>query len=430
MLKGSIDAVHNGQCYGWALDSDAPSIEIEVLVDGQSIGRKLADGYRSDLQQAGLADGKLAFAIEVPEALRDGRHHRIELRTTDGREVAVREAIQVVPKLTVAEFDRHLSWVDLDGPAFERELAKLKAAGKVADDDEVRLRFFREHGWLKLEQAVPHALIDKLLSDVESAWSDLPPQLVLKKGLSVPVPMREMADIPGFRGESVRYLDFHNASEAAAEIMMLPAALRFVGLCFGEQVAAMQTLLFENGTQQGDHQDFAFVHSLRPACLIGAWVALEDTQMDAGPLFYWDRSHREVPKYVFADGSVLAEGNGEHVRAFERYLGKTARDLGLDRLVFAPQKGDLLLWHSALVHGGMPRNNPALTRRSIVSHYTTLAAYPYDRRAPNDPPQRIERNGGVYYGARGEGHAENRYALRANGRTPERPSPVNQYIRS
>ena len=40
---------------------------------------------------------------------------------------------------------------------------------------EQRLRFFRQHGWLKLEGAVPAALIDKVLADVEQAWRDLPP---------------------------------------------------------------------------------------------------------------------------------------------------------------------------------------------------------------------------------------------------------------
>lgn len=297
--------------------------------------------------------------------MRDGRHHRVEARAVDGRRFASRDAMQVVPKLTVEEFARRTPWIDGADAAFEIELARLERDGTVSAHDEARLRFFREHGWLQLEQAVPHRLIDKLLDDVESTWRDLPPQLVLNRNLSQPVPMARMASEAGFRNTSVRYLDFHNASEAAAEIMMLPELLRFIGICFGESVASMQTLLFENGTQQADHQDFTFVHSLRPACLMGAWVALEDARMDAGPLFYWDRSHRMVPKYVFDDGSVLAEGNGAHVRAFEAYLGKTCADLGLERLVFTPRKGDLLLWHSALVHGGTPRTDLSRTRRSM-----------------------------------------------------------------
>lgn len=413
-LQGGIDAVHNGECRGWAMDpeADAP-VEVELWVDGRLAGRAVAGDYRSDLEQAGLRDGRLAFSIEIPEAMRDGRPHRVEALDRDGRAIAVREALPIVPKLTPAEFGRHAPWIDADETRFELELARLRQAGTVDADTVARLRFFREHGWLKLEQAVPHALIDKVLADVEQAWDDLPPQLVLSNALQTPTPMVELARVPGFRATSVRYLDFHNLSDAAAEIMMLPAVLRFAELCYGEEIAAMQTLLFENGTQQASHQDFAFVHSLRPACLLGAWVALEDAHADAGPLFYWDRSHRVVPQYVFDDGSVLAEGDGDHVRAFERHLENACRQHGLERLVFTPRKGDLLLWHSALVHGGMPRNDPARTRRSIVSHYTTRAAYPFDRRSPNQPPLVCERNGGIYYGWRCDGHVEGRYALAA-----------------
>jgi Phytanoyl-CoA dioxygenase (PhyH) len=418
MLKGSIDAVHNGQCYGWAMDTDLPTpIEVEIFIDGYPIGQVMADGYRADLEQAGLRGGRLAFCIEVPEPLRDGRHHRIEAHTVDGRLIVVSDAVQLVPKLTVAEFDRHAPWIDSDESVFRDALDTLKHDGGINAEDKANLRFFREHGWLRLEQAVDHGLINQLLEDVESAWSDLPPQLVWRRGLDVPISMREIADALAFREASVRYLDFHNVSEAAAEIMMLPKVLRFAGLCFGEKIAAMQTLLFENGSQQTEHQDFAYVHSLRPACLMGAWVALEDAGMEAGPLFYWDRSHRMVPKYVFEDGSVLASGYGPQVPAFSKYLEQACRDLNLERMIFTPRKGDLLIWHTALVHGGMPRNDPSLSRRSIVSHYTTQAAYPYDRRTPREKPLAIERNGGIYYGARRAGHIENRYTLRQNSKT-------------
>lgn len=412
MLKGSIDAVHNGRCYGWAMDEALSSpVDVAIFIDGQLAGHEAASRYRVDLEKAGLRDGRLAFSIEIPAAMRDGRHHRVEARTRDGRDIVAREAIQVVPKLTIEEFERRAPWIDRPEGVFEEELARLRRSGKIDATTETQLRFFREHGWLRLEQAVPHALVDALLGDVEMAWRDLPPQLVLSKDLGVPVPMRDMVDRPEFRHASVRYLDFHNASEAAAEIMMLPIVLRFVEMCFGEPVAAMQTLLFENGSEQPDHQDFAYVHSLRPACLIGAWVALEDVSADAGPLFFWSRSHRAVSKYVFADGSLLAEGNGPDVAAFKKYLGDTCRELGMERVIFTPRRGDVLLWHSALVHGGMPRNNTALTRKSMVSHYTTREAYPYDRRYPTHPPHVIERNEGVYFGARGEGHVEGRYAL-------------------
>lgn len=85
-----------------------------------------------------------------------------------------------------------------------------------------------------------------------------------------------------------------------------------------------------------------------------------------------------------------------------------------ERRAFALYKGDLLIWHSALVHGGMPRNDPALTRRSIVSHYTTREGYPYDRRDPNGTSHVLERNGGIYYGWRCQDHVEGRYPVAAS----------------
>lgn len=322
-LRGSIDAVHGGCCQGWAFDpASASPVEVELFIDGQPAGRARADLHRVDLEREGMGNGCYGFSIGIPAALHDGRHHHMEARGRGGCIIAARASMQIVPRLTPAEFDRRAPWVDSDNATFERELERLRQKGAVEPDTETRLRFFREHGWLKLEQVVPHALIDKVLDDVEQAWCDLPPQLVLSNALTAPTPMSEVTNLAGFRDTSVRYLDFHNASEADAEIMMLPEVLRFAEACFGEKIAAMQTLLFENGTQQASHQDFAFVHSLRPACLMGAWVALEDARVDAGPLFYWDRSHRAVPKYAFDDGSVLAEGDGPHVRAFEKLLGE------------------------------------------------------------------------------------------------------------
>jgi hypothetical protein len=61
----------------------------------------------------------------------------------------------------------------------------------------------------------------------------------------------------------------------------------------------------------------------------------------------------------------------------------------------------------------MPRNDPAVTRRSIVSHYTTQEAYPYDRRTPNEHPLTTTRNGGIYYGWRRQDHVEGRYPVKA-----------------
>jgi ectoine hydroxylase-related dioxygenase (phytanoyl-CoA dioxygenase family) len=40
-----------------------------------------------------------------------------------------------------------------------------------------------------------------------------------------------------------------------------------------------------------------------------------------------------------------------------------------------PKRGDLLIWHGALIHGGTPMLNPGLTRRSFICHYTSMASH-------------------------------------------------------
>jgi hypothetical protein len=141
-LRGSIDAVHNGFCQGWALDTKSASpIEEGLFIDDQSAGCALADAHRDDLECEGLGDGCHDFSLEVPAALRDGRHHRVEARSRDGRIMAVREAMQIVPKLTPAEFDRRAPWVDRDDAEFERELARLRQTGAVDAETETRVRF-------------------------------------------------------------------------------------------------------------------------------------------------------------------------------------------------------------------------------------------------------------------------------------------------
>jgi hypothetical protein len=41
----------------------------------------------------------------------------------------------------------------------------------------------------------------------------------------------------------------------------------------------------------------------------------------------------------------------------------------LEQRLFRPRRGDVLLWHADLAHGGSPIVTPGLTRKSLVTHY-------------------------------------------------------------
>ena len=47
---------------------------------------------------------------------------------------------------------------------------------------------------------------------------------------------------------------------------------------------------------------------------------------------------------------------------------------GLEPVYYTPKAGSVLIWHENLAHGGSPRNNDDLTRKSIVSHYFARGA--------------------------------------------------------
>ena len=41
----------------------------------------------------------------------------------------------------------------------------------------------------------------------------------------------------------------------------------------------------------------------------------------------------------------------------------------IPKKIFTAKKGDLLIWHANLFHGGEPHLNKAKTRKSMVFHY-------------------------------------------------------------
>ena len=105
--------------------------------------------------------------------------------------------------------------------------------------------------------------------------------------------------------------------------------------------------------------------------IIAAWVALEPTDADNGPLHYYPGSHK-LPYIVNRDfdnaGSKFFLGD----KTYDVYTKKIASIVAQNNynreLLFA-EPGDVLLWHSNLLHGGEPHHDKTRTRKSLVTHY-------------------------------------------------------------
>jgi ectoine hydroxylase-related dioxygenase (phytanoyl-CoA dioxygenase family) len=113
--------------------------------------------------------------------------------------------------------------------------------------------------------------------------------------------------------------------------------------------------------------------------LAAAWIPLEDIQAEAGPLVYYKGSHLpdQLGFYDWGQGSILASRDADSsiFAGYTKHLEEIVRSRGLQPSIFLPKRGDLLIWHGALIHGGTPMLNPGLTRRSFICHYTSMASH-------------------------------------------------------
>ena len=136
----------------------------------------------------------------------------------------------------------------------------------------------------------------------------------------------------------------------------------------GDEPVLCNTLNFDYGSQQADHVDTLYMTPRSDLALVATWMALEDTEADAGPLRYYPESNHIVP-YRFSTGSyhvLLPE-----MERWADYMAEEVERRRLEEQTFLAERGDLFIWHANLLHGGSEICRPGLTRKSLVTHFFT-----------------------------------------------------------
>lgn len=140
-----------------------------------------------------------------------------------------------------------------------------------------------------------------------------------------------------------------------------------------------QSINFVRGSEQFTHSDSIHMTTYPLGGLLGVWIALEDIDEDNGPLHYYPGSHK-LPYYMNKDydneGSSWKLGDKSYP-AYEAMIGRKIEEQQLQKKVFTAKKGDVLLWHANLFHGGNPHTNPNKSRKSVVFHYFKEGAVCY-----------------------------------------------------
>ncbi|MBP6455371.1 MAG: phytanoyl-CoA dioxygenase family protein [Chitinophagaceae bacterium] len=139
----------------------------------------------------------------------------------------------------------------------------------------------------------------------------------------------------------------------------------------GKKVKLFQSLNFKKGSAQLAHSDTIHMTTYPLGYMIAAWIALEDIKMDSGPLFYYPGSHKlpyVLNKDFHHEDSFFIHGKNTY-KKYEQAIQDIIEKNNLQKEIFLAKKGDVLIWHANLLHGGMPIENKELTRKSMVLHF-------------------------------------------------------------
>lgn len=113
---------------------------------------------------------------------------------------------------------------------------------------------------------------------------------------------------------------------------------------------------------------------------VAVWMALEDISPDSGPFQYIRGSHRNWPKMT---RQALFESTPKELHDPRAWPSLTQDIVGdaVEREIehrneiittYLPKRGDLLVWHSALIHRGSKPTNPTASRKALIAHYSSI----------------------------------------------------------
>lgn len=302
--------------------------------------------------------------------------------------------------ITTEDWFRDQPWIDRPDANIDRFLDT--ASANYDFDLRQKLTEWRDRGIVIFEQVVDPALIDAYLADIAYLKEHHKAYTMTAelRGSQNPIAhyTREQLDMSGFK-----FNQMHQYSLAAVEMSLTREVMQFLAAIFEAPPVLQQSLTFYMGSQQPIHLDYPYVRiQTRLAHLAATWIPLEDIHPDSGPLAYYPGSHKTDVSGFFdwGGGSILYEPDSDKKPIeFSYYLADRMKETKSEPQVFLPKKGDVLIWHGNLSHEGTKIVDQARTRRSYVTHYTSLPAYPSDFMKPNalETGEFVERHGGYCF---------------------------------
>jgi phytanoyl-CoA hydroxylase len=218
-----------------------------------------------------------------------------------------------------------------------------------SDDSKNSIAGFNENGFAIIKNFFSATEIDEINIEVENLLQD-------KK-------------IKLSHGNKIMFA-FHQ-SPAIKKAGLNKRLIQLLSYLLKRDITLFQSINFLHGSEQRTHSDSIHMTTFPLGNLIAVWVALEDINLGNGPLHYFEGSHK-LPYYLNKDygneGNNWLLGKKTYTEYEEMIEGKIIQQQ-LNKKVFLAKKGDILIWHANLFHGGNPHLDKEKTRKSMVFHY-------------------------------------------------------------
>jgi phytanoyl-CoA hydroxylase len=185
-------------------------------------------------------------------------------------------------------------------------------------------------------------------------------------------------------GHLYRVVNLHLAIRELADAFAANArGLQACDEFFGEETSLYTTLYYERGSEQDFHRDTPYFCTKPAGRYLGVWLALDNVDDGNGPLRVVPGSHKLPPidiralrKEIFGDGDIPSISMDGWTR-YQDAVKSQCDEQGLTSQNVHVNKGDVIIWHPELLHGGAPHPMKERSRRSLVMHVTPVGTPVY-----------------------------------------------------
>ena len=214
---------------------------------------------------------------------------------------------------------------------------------------------WQENGFLIAQNLIEHELIDEYCSD----W-------IQHNRINNSRPGGYPGPCPHIHVDSLLRIATHQSIRNISKHLI------------GEEMGVHLCLTGWRSTERNWHQDGYLNPDNNRDHYIAVWIALDDIEDDSGPFEYIPGSHK-LPRITMEktiNKLPITERDEFWPKHSERFLTPLFETLrsthNLKSKRFLAKKGDVLFWHSRLMHRGSAPKNIEIDRRTAILHYSGI----------------------------------------------------------